>query len=241
MTPDQAREMAATADRAGRVLAVVHNFQFARSVTKARARLARGVAGELRAVTGIQLSSHDRRLPTWYQTLPCGLFYDEAPHLFYLLRSFLPDAALTHAHISPSLDDADRTPRLVSTLHDRGPAVGTLQMFFSASMSEWQLALLASRETLVCDIFRDILLRLPADGSHGSGAILRTSALSVAGHLAGTVTSGLSHLRGTLDYGNDEVVRRWVEAIQRGDAPTGISAADGLAIVEMMASVMKRG
>jgi len=237
MSPSQAREMIAAAARAGKVLAVVHNFQFARSVAAARRRIESGTAGDLKAVLGLQFSSHARRLPTWYKSLPLGLFYDEAPHLLYLVRSFAGELNIGHIHVSPSVRPDDATPRLVSATHE-GRAVASVEMFFDTALSEWQLVLATSRETLVADIFRDILVRIPSDGGHGSGDILRTSLAVATGHFGGTIASGVKHLRGTLDYGNDEVVRRFVEAIRTGRPPQGISAQDGLAIVEAMAAVV---
>ena len=142
MSEEQGREIIDAAARAGRILAVVHNFQFARSVAEARRRLQSGAAGELKSVFGLQFSSHQRRLPTWYKRLPGGLFYDEAPHLFYLLKSFLPRFEVTSVHVSRSLDPADNTPRFVNTIHDAGRCLGTVQMFFDTAVSEWQQLLM---------------------------------------------------------------------------------------------------
>jgi predicted dehydrogenase len=238
MTPAQAREMIDAGAKARRTLAVVHNFQFARSVAEARRRFDTGLAGELKSVLGLQFSSHTRRLPSWYRSLPGGLFYDEAPHLFYLVRSFLPDFTMTRAHIARSLDPGDNTPRYVSTVHDRDRAVGSVQMFFDAAISEWQMVLMGSKETLVVDIFRDILVRFPADRRHEGRDVLRTTAFATATHLLGTIASGVRHSTKTLDYGNDEVVRRFVAAVESGVEPAGISGRDGLAVIEVMAQVL---
>jgi scyllo-inositol 2-dehydrogenase (NADP+) len=238
MNPADGRAMIAAAADAKRILAVVHNFQFARSVAKARQRFESGQAGELKSVLGLQFSSHARRLPSWYKKLPGGLFYDEAPHLFYLVRSFLSDFAMTQANVVKSLDPADNTPRLVSTVHGQGRAVGSVQMFFDAAVSEWQLVLMGSRETLVADIFRDILVRLPPDHRHEGRDVLRTSAFAMGTHLLGTLSSGVLHASKRLDYGNSEVVRRFVAAVETGNEPQGISGHDGLAVIEAMASVL---
>src|SRR5262245_17844906 len=50
-------------------LAIVHNFQFARSVLRARALLASGRWGRVVGLHGFQLSNEKRRLPTWYDQL----------------------------------------------------------------------------------------------------------------------------------------------------------------------------
>jgi predicted dehydrogenase len=238
MNPADGRDMIAAATDAKRVLAVVHNFQFARSVALARRHFETGQAGELKSVLGLQFSSHARRLPSWYKTLPGGLFYDEAPHLFYLVRSFLPDFALTQASVVKSLNPADNTPRLISTVHGQGSAVGSVQMFFDAAVSEWQLVLMGSRETLVADIFRDILVRLPPDHRHEGRDVLRTSAFAMGTHLLGTLSSGILHASKRLDYGNNEVVRRFVAAVETGTEPQGISGRDGLAVIEAMSQVL---
>lgn len=238
MSPAQASAMIDAATRAQRILAVVHNFQFARSVSAARRRLASGAAGELRAVLGLQLSNPGRRLPDWYRGMPLGLFYDEAPHLLYLLRSFVDDPRMTSAIVAPSADPTDPTPSLVTTTHAAGRVTGATQMIFTASLSEWQLVLMTSRETLACDIFRDVLVRLPSDGRHEGADVLRTTASAIRGHLAGTFSSGWRHALHRLDYGNGEVVRRFVAAIEAGRAPEGIAAEDGLAIVESLHRVL---
>jgi predicted dehydrogenase len=239
MSPAQAREMIDAAARARRVLGVVHNFQFARSVSEARRRIEAGELGELRSVTGVQLSSPARRLPSWYRDLPCGLFYDEAPHLQYLLRSFLGNAAgHLRAHVIPSLDPADHTPRAVTTIHDSGAVLGYTHTLFESALSEWHLALVGTRGTLVADVFRDILVELPPDHRHESRDVLRTTWAGTSTHLLGTLRSGWRHARGTLDYGNNEVLRRFVAAVRTGEPPEGIAATDGAAVVDMLAAVV---
>src|SRR5206468_7684705 len=84
------------------VLALVHNFQFARSVRRARRQLEEGRWGKITALHGFQLSSPGRRLPHWYEQLPLGLFYDESPHLLYLLRAFGGPVTVQRASQIPS-------------------------------------------------------------------------------------------------------------------------------------------
>ena len=63
MTVEEGEELVALAREQGRVLAVVHNFQFARSVLRLRRWMEQGRIGQLRAVWAIQLSNPARRLP----------------------------------------------------------------------------------------------------------------------------------------------------------------------------------
>jgi len=119
-----------------------------------------------------------------------------------------------------------------------GDVTGQIQMFFDTALSEWFLILMGSEETLIADIFRDILIRLPSDGAHTAKDILASSAHAVLGHALGTITSGIKHVTKTLDYGNDEVIRRFVQSIQTGQAPKDISAQDGLDVVRAMNRVL---
>ena len=90
-------------------LAIVHNFQFARSVRQADAWIRQGRLGRMRAIWAVQLSNPRRRLPTWYDELPLGLFFDESPHLLYLVRHFGGDEL-----------ELDRVSVVESTMERRG-------------------------------------------------------------------------------------------------------------------------
>jgi scyllo-inositol 2-dehydrogenase (NADP+) len=233
MSVGEADEMVGRAKERRLVLAVVHNFQFARSVAAARRAATEEKYGPLRGVVGLQLSNDRRRLPEWYKTLPGGLFYDEGPHLLYLARAFLGDTPIVSAYTLAGPDPSDRTPRLVDvTFAGEGDRpFGALHMNFAAALSEWQLVVLCDQATLVCDIFRDILVTLRDDGKHRPHQILRSSALGTLGHWVGVATSGVRYATGRLDYGNGEVFRRFAEAIEDGVAPQGISGEDGRAVV----------
>jgi len=233
MTVPEADEMVAKAKERGLVLAVVHNFQFARSVAAARRAVTEQRYGPLRGVVGLQLSNDRRRLPVWYRTLPGGLFYDEGPHLLYLVRAFLGDAPIVSAFTLAGADPADKTPRFVDVRFSAGPdrPFGTLHMNFAAALSEWQLLVLCDRATLVCDIFRDILVTFPDDGKHRPDQILQSSLAGTLGHWRGVAASGLRYVTGRLDYGNAEVFRRFARAIEERATPPGISGEDGRAVV----------
>ena len=233
MSVSEADEMVASAKERRLVLAVVHNFQFARSVAAARRAVTEQRYGPLRGVVGLQLSNDRRRLPVWYRTLPGGLFYDEGPHLLYLVRTFLGDAPIVSAFTLSGADPADNTPRFVDVRFSAGPdrPFGALHMNFAAALSEWQLVVLCDRATLVCDIFRDILVTLPDDGRHRPEQILRSSLVSTFGHWRGAAGSGLRYVTGRLDYGNGEVFRAFARAIEEGVPAQGISGEDGRAVV----------
>jgi scyllo-inositol 2-dehydrogenase (NADP+) len=240
MTVAEANEMATLAADRNRVLAVVHNFQFTRSVRRVQRMLKQGKLGEVRSIWAVQLSNPNRRLPTWYEQLPLGLFYDESPHFFYLLRALTgTELDFRSIDVLPSRNGAE-TPAKISALMDAGGLPVQVDMNFEAPLSEWHIGVLGTRKAAFVDVFRDILVVVPDDGTHLGRDILRTSASAGWSHLAGTVQSGLLMVAGRLAYGNDEVIRKFCLACQgEPGALAGISAADGAAVVRMQHRVIE--
>src|SRR5262245_2952902 len=231
MTVGEGEDLVARALHAGSQLAVVHNFQFARSVREVDDWRRRGRLGELRAVWATQWSNPHRRLPTWYDELPLGLFYDESPHLLYLLRHFAdPALELDAVSVVPAAVPGRNTPTQITAQY-RGTIPATLAMNFDAPLSEWHVALLGERAAAVVDVFRDIALLVPNDRSHDTWSVLRSSSAATVRHWWGYLRSGPRHLRGDLRYGNEEVFARFAAAVRTGVAPRGISADDALAVV----------
>lgn len=233
-----ARDLVALARERDLVLAVVHNFQFSRSGSRLFALAEGGELGEVEAVYGFQLSNPERRLPHWYPDLPGGLFADEAPHLLYLMRRLL-GGRLDVRTVDARLDGTEIRDVVATFEHDTVWA--TLSMSFRAALSEWQLVVVGRRAVAALDVFRDVLVVLPNDRGHRAREILRTSAALVGGHLAGVATSGTQLLAKRLLYGNDEVVRRFLDAVEgRRERLAWISGEDGQAVVEALETLVER-
>jgi predicted dehydrogenase len=240
LTVDDARDLVEVAKGNGRILAVVHNFQFARSVTRLRQLLAKGRLGDIRAVWGAQLSNPQRRLPEWYESLPLGLFFDESPHFFYLVRSVLgAEAELELAHLVPNRSSGN-TPAAITLVMRAGEVPVQISMNFEAPLSEWHLTVIGSRALAVVDVFRDVLIVVRNDRQHLARHIMTTSADAVGGHLAGVAGSGVRLALGRLAYGNDVVMARFADACRTRIAPDGISAGDGLEVVRLQNAVLDR-
>jgi predicted dehydrogenase len=234
MTVAEGEAMADAARAGSRVLAVVHNFQFSRAARKLANDLARGRLGNIRRIAAVQLGNPKRRLPDWYEQLPLGLFYDESPHFFYLLRGLAGGMLhLQHAHGVADSAGAN-TPRFVSMLYMSANALPvTIDCQFDSALSEWYVLVTGERALGILDIFRDIYLRLPNDGAHTLPQVLRTSVSALIQHAAQHVPNGLAYLRGRLDYGNDEVFARFARAIYDGASPNGIGIDDALAVLKL--------
>jgi predicted dehydrogenase len=239
MTTAEGEELVQAAGRASRALAVVHNFQFSRSFLRLRSDIESGRLGTIRAFEAHQWSSPDRRLPAWFDDLPGGLFYDESPHLLYLLRALAGgDLRLSAAHAVPSRNGG-RTPDLLTAFFESASSVPLrMTLDFVAPVSEWYVAALGSRAVGVADVFRNVYLRLPSDGLHRLGGVLRTSLLATTRHWMGQVRPGLEFVLGRAMYGNVEVMRRFTAACRSGSAPEGISKEDGLDVLRLQHSIL---
>ena len=233
MTLSEGEEMAATAQSANRVLAVVHNFQFGRAAQKLKRDLAAGNLGPIKRIAATQFGNPRRRLPSWFEHLPLGLFYDESPHFFYLLRELANGLSLRQAYSVPA-PDGEATPSSIHLLYRGAQNIPvTIDCQFDSALSEWFLVVTGEQALGIVDIFRDIYIRLPQDGQHALPQILRTSASAILQHVAQHIPNGWAYLRGRLDYGNDTVYARFVDAIRRGEPPQDIAPQDALAVLKL--------
>jgi predicted dehydrogenase len=243
MHPAEGEALVALAAAKRRTLAIVHNFQFARSVRLLRSDLAAGRFGRIRFVSATQLGNPARRLPDWHEELPLGLFYDESPHLLYLLRALSPQPLeFVRAEVHPSTL-GKQTPAWISAHYVAGPEAipVKLNLAFEAPLSEWHVSVAGERSFGDVDVFRDIYVRVPNDGAHTAWPVLRTSLAATWAHWLGHLTSGPAHLAGRLRYGNDEVFRRFAQAARRNETPADIGPAEALAVLKMQHDIIGRG
>ncbi|MFA6280256.1 MAG: Gfo/Idh/MocA family oxidoreductase [Bdellovibrionales bacterium] len=232
LTLAEGEAMATAAKQADKALCIVHNFQFGRAAQKLRRDLAAGRLGTLRRIAATQLGNPKRRLPAWYESLPLGLFYDESPHFFYLLSGLAQGRmSLVHAH-GVKGQKGENTPSLVNLLyHDEGGIPITIDCQFDSALSEWHVMVTGEKAVGILDIFRDIYIRLPNDGEHNALQILRTSACAFGQHFGQHLPNGLALLQGRLDYGNDEIIRHFANAIRTGTPDNLIGPDSAMAVL----------
>jgi predicted dehydrogenase len=228
MRVDEAEELIAVADDHQRALAVMQNFALARSTRKVQGWIAEGRLGPVRAVWAIQLSSPARRLPTWYDDLPFGLFYDESPNLIALARLFAGTPLEPRSVQVRGGTRGGVTPAQVDVALDGDGVSATLLMNFESPVSEWQVVVVGERAVAAVDLFRDVAIFTPGDNAHMARDIMRTSAAVTQSHWAGVVRSGLRRLTGRLHYGVDGVVARFHSAIANGEPLGPIDARHAL-------------
>lgn len=237
MSVDEAVILQKIAKERSLTCSVVHNFQFSRSALKLKAMIVAGRLGSVESIEAIQLSNPRRRLPTWYEQLPFGLFYDESPHLLYMLDFF---AGRDVRRLSSTVVESDRqhTPLSVSASYAAGGMPIRLSMNFNASVSEWHIAVMGTKGVGIVDLFRDILVVAPNDGLHRAREILMTSGSTVATHLKGFIQSGVLLARGKLFYGADVVWEKFLAEILRHEPAVPISAERGIEIVRQQHELM---
>jgi predicted dehydrogenase len=244
MTVEEGQDLMAISKDTRRVLAIVHNFQFARSTRRLIRDVEQGALGTVRGLVARQYGNPARRLPKWYEDLPLGLFYDESPHLLYLLRRLSPGPLrMLTCDVFPGTS-GKITPALIQVQYESGTGTGrvpvTLSMHFESPISEWHVSVLGDRALGDIDVFRDIYLRLPNDGEHTTLSVLGTSLAATWGHWSQHVTRGPLHLAGRLLYGNDEVFARFHAAATGGPAVRDISADDALDVLRMQHEILER-
>ncbi len=236
MSVAEGERMAAAARANGRVLAVVHNFLFCRSIQKLARDLSLGRLGTLNRVAVFHGRSPRRRAKAWTGRMPLGVFYDESPHFFYLLRALAGGKLfMQHAYGVASPDRDDPTPRLVGALYRNGDGVPfTFESQYDSALSEWHVAAAGEDGVAFADLYRDFYVRLPHDGAHDAARVLRTSVYAFTQHIFQYISNGAARLRGHMDYGNGEVFRRFARGIRGDDqALVGMSGDDALAILKM--------
>ncbi|MGQ0645111.1 MAG: Gfo/Idh/MocA family protein [Elusimicrobiota bacterium] len=217
------------------LLGVYHNFQFTRSC---RAVVERMGNEPLVRVLAVQFSNPRRRLPTWYQRLRGGLFFDESPHFFYLLRKFLGNYEIVSRQAELFQNDEVRALNLA--VRGEQNVSGHVLMLFDAPVSEWYFLVFQQSRLHIMDLFRDVVVTLPNDDWHAPLNILRTSTSFLAQHLRGVFGSGLRHLSRRLDYGNGLLVEKFLAAAETGDR-SGLAGFDleaGLDVVERILSCL---
>ncbi|OHA63476.1 MAG: hypothetical protein A2748_03415 [Candidatus Wildermuthbacteria bacterium RIFCSPHIGHO2_01_FULL_45_20] len=216
------------------ILCPAHNFLFCRAMTQAKALIEKGKIGEIIGAMGIQWSSNKRTLPTWFNQLPGGLFFDESPHLLYLLDYFLKDVKIEDAWrtTTPVLDRFEA--RLKG---ERGE--GLLTMWFGAPLSEWLIIVSGTQGALVIDIFRDVLLYFPPERYRNPQYLFQVIARAeiqiwrqMIAWVITRFTSG-SHL-----FGLDNLVEQLTQAILLNKEQP-VQAKEGRKIVNLIEDILK--
>jgi scyllo-inositol 2-dehydrogenase (NADP+) len=159
LTVDSGKENEKLAASLNLILFPAHNFLFSRGMIKIREELQKQDVGKILHVSGYQWSSWSRALPSWYHELPGGLFFDEGPHLMYLMKDLIGEFSISSAVWSGrNLETREPFENYEITVEGE-KATGNFSMFFGSPMSEWQVVIMCEKKTFVYDIFRDFYFK----------------------------------------------------------------------------------
>lgn len=228
----QGEELLALAKKKNLILAVNHNFQYSPAFSRLQKLIDNGSIGEIKSFYLFQVSNETRRLPIWGDDLPLGLFYDESPHFFYLLRRFSQGELEVKNVYKVASDHKENTPQTINADLLANGIPTSVYVNFESPICEWVFAVVGSKQLASVDMFRDILTVLPNDGQHLMKEVFKTSFKATWDHWVGFITNGFKYIRHKLHYGTDITQAMFYNAIVNQDSSEliNMSGEDGLAV-----------
>jgi predicted dehydrogenase len=239
MDTAEADKLILLAKRMKKVLCVVHNFQYTKGVQRLGRIIDSGSLGELVSFSEFQLSNKNRRLPEWYNDLPLGLFFDEAPHFMYLLEKFGGKLKVEDAFAQVGSNASDNTPLQMSVALRAGKYPVNLYINFESPVCEWYFVVCGKNKIAIYDLFKDILVVLPSDNEHYAADVIKNSWRATWQYWVGFVVNGFRMLVGNLLYGHDVVVRNFIGSVVAGrNIDNNLSGSRGRATVQYMNDIV---
>jgi len=234
MTIDEANEIINEATTANKTLSIVHNFQFSTAFNKLKSDINKNKLGEIQNISATQHGNPKRRLPSWYEKLPMGLFYDESPHFYYLLNELTNNSLTFNNGYYIKSRNNKNTPDIIHLVYKNNKNIPvTINCNFNSSISEWHIIVSGNKGIGIIDIFRDIYIYLPNDKSHNAFNIIRTSTMAFFQHFMQHIPNGFKLITGKLDYGNDEIIKRFASSIKTGKEDDKIGFTKAMSILKL--------
>lgn len=238
MSVQECDEVCRIADENGLILNVMHSFQFSEGIEKLSKIVEQGQLGEIESILEIQLTNRKRRLPLWYNSLPLGLFYDEAAHFFYSAIRFGGKLKVLNAHAQFG-EKAENTPKFLEVQLRAGNIPVQMFMNFNSPICEWGLLLLGTDRIAIYDYFKDILIVLDNDNLHLAKNVLKVSLQFFRRFWKGFISNGFKMVSGRLLYGHDKAIEAFINAIKTGNPDERINKSIGTDVVSAMNEVVR--
>ena len=220
------------------ILNVMHSFQFASGIMKMERCFLSGEFGNIESIVEIQFTNRNRRLPSWYNELPLGLYYDEAAHFFYTARRFGGELKVLNA--AAQFNEEEATPKFLQAQLMAGEIPVQMIMNFNSPICEWYILLLCEKKVALYDFFKDILIVMDNDNQHLSKDVLRTSRQFFSRYWKGFICNGVKMILNKLLYGHDIAIDAFGKAIATGYSCSELSAELGLEVVSAMNDVVEK-
>lgn len=239
MNKKECDELIELAKQVDRQFAVVHNFQFTPQMQKLTKIVESKKFGKIVSITEVQFTNRDRNLPKWYNSLPLGLFFDESAHFLYLPRIHCGELNVKNGY-STHNTKREETPLMLNVEVLAGNIPVHMMMNFNSPICEWYYIVCFKKVIYIYDFFKDILVSLPTDSKHLSKDVLKNSLLFSIQYWTQFIKNGFKMITGNLLYGNDVVMKKFIEGIRTKKYDESISAESGKAIVIAMNQIVEK-
>jgi predicted dehydrogenase len=239
MNKSEAETMIEVAKRMNVKLCVVHNFLFTKSISKIIEMMESGRLGEPLGVIAFQVTNMRRRLPRWYPSLPGGLFFDEAPHMIYIMRKFLGEFDHIRSEAVKAREPAPQPVDRVNSTFGAGEKIGILNMFFNGPRDEWNVSIIGSKALAHVDLFRDTMVLQGLGKTHSSFEVFFDTVNTIAQQIHQLASSSLRWGLGRLSFGQDELVNNFIDSIVY-DVPTPMDAEEGKKTLEVIEKIVEQ-
>jgi len=242
MNTKEAEIMIEAARRNGVKICVSHNFLFSRSMKKARRLRDVDAFGKVTSVIALQMSNLKRRLPKWYPMLPGGLFFDESPHIIYSILEFLGgDASVLWSKVEKWEGNPQPLSRVEAFLESKEKnSTAYIYSAFNLPRDEWIMAIMGSNRVAIIDFFRDTIIELKGGGEHTPFEVLMNTLNFIWQMTKETANSGFHFLTKSLYFGHDELIRRFIDAVEKNTEPP-VPAEDGKLVLEIIEQILRKG
>ena len=241
MNEEEAKDLIEIAKKNKLIFNVVHNFNFTSGMNKINKIVETKKYGDIKSITEVQLTNKDRRLPTWYNDLPMGLFYDEAAHFIYLLLRHGGKLDIKDVNALYTKSNKENTPNLLSANLFAGNVPVHMYLNFDTPVCEWYYVITFSKRIIYYDLFKDIMIDLPTDGEHYAKEVLKNDLSRKHQYWWGFIKNGFKRVFGNLLYGHETILREFINAVETRKSNEYMTGEYGLEVVKYMNEIVKKG
>lgn len=246
MSVSEATDMIDAAAANDRVLSVVHNFRFMKSIREAVSLVERGAIGDVVRTQAFLVKKEGEGKEYVAEAERNGnegiRFWDEAPHMMYLTRAFIGNMDLDEA-TATQFPNQHGYRSIRARFSGEDDTLGGITFFWDSPVSEWWLVVFGTDGLIAIDIYRDLLLQFDAESEHSAVRVISILAQAVGQASVGGFTAGLRYLRDRFvdgyripDAGFSYQIHRVVDAVHEGSAPP-VTGAESRAVLEDMYAV----
>ena len=241
MNVKEAKELIELSKKNKCIFNVVHNFNFTSGMKKINKIIEAGKYGPIKTITEVQLTNKDRRLPSWYNELPMGLFFDEAAHFIYLLIRHCGKFDIKNVDALYVKENKEETPNIMSVDLFAGKVPVHMYLNFDSPVCEWYYVISFKKRIIYYDLFKDIVIDLPTDGEHYALNVLKNDFSRKHQYWFGFIKNGFKRFGNNLLYGHEDILKMFIDAVITRKSNEYMTGEYGLQTVEYMCEIVEKG